>query len=111
MINGSFLLHFFFKFSRFLGDLFTANVLSDKMIDKCIQHLLNKSEDEESLSSVCKLLLSIGEELDSRCAIKATPVVPLFTVIKQQFFYLLLQNLIEFFTGSGVNRRFVLHST
>ena len=34
--------------------------------------------------------------MDSRCAIKATPVVPLFTVIQQQFFYLLLQNLLNF---------------
>jgi hypothetical protein len=36
------------------------------MINRSIQHLLIEAENEESVSSLCKLLMLIGQEMDSR---------------------------------------------
>lgn len=48
---------------RFIGELFKLNMLTSKIIHHCIKILLGKVE-EEPLECACKLLSTIGQDLD-----------------------------------------------
>ncbi|XP_076087139.1 eukaryotic translation initiation factor 4 gamma 3-like isoform X1 [Mytilus galloprovincialis] len=56
---------------RFIGELFKLKMLTEPIMHECVFKLLN-SKDEESLECLCKLLRTIGKELDSE---KAKPRV------------------------------------
>ncbi|CAG2233582.1 EIF4G [Mytilus edulis] len=52
---------------RFIGELFKLKMLTEPIMHECVFKLLN-SKDEESLECLCKLLRTIGKELDSEKA-------------------------------------------
>ncbi|CAB4041113.1 eukaryotic translation initiation factor 4 gamma 1 isoform X1, partial [Paramuricea clavata] len=49
---------------KFLGELFKLKLLTENIVHDCVLKLL-RAGDEESLESMCKLLFTIGEDLDS----------------------------------------------
>lgn len=48
---------------RFIGELYKLNMLTAKIMHSCVNHLLNEG-DEESLECLCKLLTTIGQNLE-----------------------------------------------
>ncbi|CAN7946332.1 unnamed protein product, partial [Ixodes hexagonus] len=48
---------------RFIGELYNLNMLTAPIMYDCLRRLLN-SNDEDSLECLCKLLITIGKELD-----------------------------------------------
>lgn len=48
---------------RFIGELFKLNMLTEAIMHECIRKLLSQG-DEESLECLCRLLKTIGKELD-----------------------------------------------
>lgn len=50
---------------RFIGELFKQNMLTCKIMHQCIIHLLHQ-HDEENLECLCKLLTTIGKNLESK---------------------------------------------
>ncbi|XP_068754239.1 eukaryotic translation initiation factor 4 gamma 1-like isoform X3 [Montipora capricornis] len=48
---------------RFIGDLFKLKMLTESIMHDCVVKLL-KSNDEESFECLCKLLVTIGKDLD-----------------------------------------------
>lgn len=52
--------------ARFIGELFKLNMLTAGIMHGCIKTLLEKIE-EESLECLCKLLTTVGKELESQC--------------------------------------------
>ena len=50
---------------RFIGELFKLRILSAKIMHQCILRLLSQPEDEESLECLCRLLSTIGKELET----------------------------------------------
>lgn len=49
---------------RFIGELYKINMLNDKIMHQCIQLLLS-NEDEDSLECLCKLLTTIGKNIEA----------------------------------------------
>ncbi|XP_046850821.1 eukaryotic translation initiation factor 4 gamma 3-like isoform X2 [Xenia sp. Carnegie-2017] len=52
---------------KFIGELFKLKLLTENIMHDCIFKLL-RAGDEESLESMCKLLFTIGKDLDSEKA-------------------------------------------
>ncbi|XP_064459583.1 eukaryotic translation initiation factor 4 gamma 3-like isoform X2 [Ornithodoros turicata] len=52
---------------RFIGELYNLNMLTAPIMYDCLRRLLN-SKDEDSLECLCKLLITIGKELDNHSA-------------------------------------------
>ncbi|XP_075745484.1 eukaryotic translation initiation factor 4 gamma 1-like isoform X3 [Rhipicephalus microplus] len=52
---------------RFIGELYNLNMLTAPIMFDCLRRLIN-SNDEDSLECLCKLLITIGKELDSAAA-------------------------------------------
>ncbi|XP_069700452.1 eukaryotic translation initiation factor 4 gamma 3-like isoform X2 [Periplaneta americana] len=50
---------------RFIGELFKLGMLTTNIMQRCIKHLLSEG-DEESLECLCKLLTTIGKDLESK---------------------------------------------
>ncbi|XP_046670674.1 eukaryotic translation initiation factor 4 gamma 1-like isoform X3 [Homalodisca vitripennis] len=50
---------------RFIGELFKLGMLTPTIMQRCIEHLL-KTPEEESLECLCKLLTTIGRDLESQ---------------------------------------------
>lgn len=50
---------------RFIGELFKLGMLTTNIMQRCIKHLLTE-QDEESLECLCKLLTTVGKELESK---------------------------------------------
>ena len=53
---------------RFIGELFKVRILSDKIMYACIEKLLGDATvtpDEESVEAVCKLMTTIGAQLEA----------------------------------------------
>lgn len=50
---------------RFIGELFKLNMLIEPIMHECIKKLLAQG-DEESLECLCRLLKTIGKELDEK---------------------------------------------
>lgn len=48
---------------RFIGELFKLKMLTEGIMHDCIRRLL-RSRDEESLECLCRLLTTIGCDLD-----------------------------------------------
>lgn len=48
---------------KFIGELFKLNMLTEVIMHDCIVKLL-KNHDEESLECLCRLLSTIGKDLD-----------------------------------------------
>ncbi|CAM4941289.1 unnamed protein product [Rotaria socialis] len=55
----------------FIGELFKLQMLTDLIMYDCIDYLLRDKTDEESLECLCKLLNTIGKELDLKTSDKA----------------------------------------
>ncbi|TWW79790.1 eukaryotic translation initiation factor 4 gamma 3-like [Takifugu flavidus] len=53
---------------RFIGELFKLKMISEGIIHTCIGELL-QDESEESLECVCKLLTTVGKDLDTETEI------------------------------------------
>lgn len=49
---------------RFIGELFKLKMLTEGIMNDCIERLLKQETDEENLECLCKLLSTIGKELD-----------------------------------------------
>lgn len=47
-------------------------MLTDTIMYDCIEYLLRDKTDEESLECLCRLLRTIGKELDSKASEKVT---------------------------------------
>ena len=56
-----------FSLYRFIGELFKLQMLVHKIMHDCVVSLL-KGSDEESLECLCRLLTTIGKELDTEKA-------------------------------------------
>nr|CAD7458633.1 unnamed protein product [Timema tahoe] len=50
---------------RFIGELFKLQMLTANIMIRCIKHLLSEG-DEESLECLCKLLTTIGKDLETK---------------------------------------------
>jgi len=53
---------------RFIGELFKVRMLTDKIMHACVQKLLGEQDvtpDEESVEAVCKLMTTIGAQLET----------------------------------------------
>jgi hypothetical protein len=51
---------------RFIGELLKSNMLTERIIHECIKNLLifQGSPDEEKMERLCKLMNTVGEQLD-----------------------------------------------
>jgi translation initiation factor 4G len=49
---------------RFIGELFKLGMLTEGIMNDCIERLLKQETDEENLECLCRLLTTIGKELD-----------------------------------------------
>lgn len=49
---------------RFIGELFKLNMLTEVIMNDCIERLLKQDTDEENLECLCRLLTTIGSEVD-----------------------------------------------
>ncbi|KAK5645721.1 hypothetical protein RI129_004185 [Pyrocoelia pectoralis] len=63
---------------RFIGELFKQNMLTVNIMVRCLNNLLN-TKNEESLECLCKLLTTVGKELET----KNEDLSPLFNAMKQ----------------------------
>jgi len=54
----------------FIGELFKLQMLTDTIMYDCIEYLLRDKTDEESLECLCRLLRTIGKELDAKATDK-----------------------------------------
>ncbi|KAG8915184.1 hypothetical protein FRC00_006841 [Tulasnella sp. 408] len=52
---------------RFIGELFKLQMLTERIMHECIKKLLSKIDDpeEEEIESVCKLMTTVGDALDT----------------------------------------------
>ncbi|KAL0133320.1 hypothetical protein PUN28_000815 [Cardiocondyla obscurior] len=48
---------------RFIGELYKQQILTTKIMHRCIRHLLDQN-DEDNLECLCKLLTTIGKDLE-----------------------------------------------
>ncbi|XP_071572693.1 eukaryotic translation initiation factor 4 gamma isoform X3 [Temnothorax nylanderi] len=48
---------------RFIGELYRQQILTTKIMHRCIRHLLEQN-DEDNLECLCKLLTTIGKDLE-----------------------------------------------
>jgi len=48
---------------RFIGELYKQQMLTTKIMHRCIRHLLDQN-DEDNLECLCKLLTTIGKDLE-----------------------------------------------
>ncbi|TPX38830.1 hypothetical protein SeLEV6574_g07593, partial [Synchytrium endobioticum] len=57
---------------RFVGELFKQTLITEKIINECIRQLLRNHNDpvEEETESLCKLLATVGKQLDQPSARK-----------------------------------------
>ncbi|KAG8910325.1 hypothetical protein FRC00_008399, partial [Tulasnella sp. 408] len=55
---------------RFIGELFKLQMLTERIMHECIKKLLSKIEnpEEEEIESLCKLLTTVGQALDTQKA-------------------------------------------
>ncbi|CAH1183097.1 unnamed protein product [Phaedon cochleariae] len=58
---------------RFIGELFKQNMLTVNIMMRCLANLL-ENKDEESLECLCKLLTTIGKELESNKQVNLQPI-------------------------------------
>ena len=54
-----------FVFYYFLGELYKLNMLTDGIMNDCIERLLKKESDEEAIECSCILITIIGKVLDN----------------------------------------------
>ncbi|XP_056018647.1 eukaryotic translation initiation factor 4 gamma 3-like isoform X6 [Ostrea edulis] len=66
---------------RFIGELFNLKMLTENIMHDCLFKLL-RAKDEESLECLCRLLSTIGKELDSDKAKKSTEKN---SIVQEQF--------------------------
>ncbi|XP_018394240.1 PREDICTED: eukaryotic translation initiation factor 4 gamma 3 isoform X2 [Cyphomyrmex costatus] len=50
---------------RFIGELYKQQMLTTKIMHRCVRHLLDQN-DEDNLECLCKLLTTIGKDLESK---------------------------------------------
>ncbi|KAL6431458.1 hypothetical protein ACFW04_007220 [Cataglyphis niger] len=53
---------------RFIGELYKQQILTSKIMHRCIRHLLDQN-DEDNLECLCKLLTTIGKDLESKSSL------------------------------------------
>lgn len=49
---------------RFIGELFKLGMLTEGIMNDCIDRLLKQESDEENIECLCRLLTTIGKEVD-----------------------------------------------
>ena len=49
---------------RFIGELFKLKMLTEGIMHDCLLKLLRQSNDEDSLECLCRLMTTVGKELD-----------------------------------------------
>ena len=49
---------------RFIGELFKLHMLTEGIMNDCIERLLKQETDEENIECLCRLLTTIGKEVD-----------------------------------------------
>jgi len=62
---------------RFIGELYRQQILTTKIMHRCIRHLLDQN-DEDNLECLCKLLTTIGKDLELKGQQANTDVKILF---------------------------------
>jgi len=50
---------------RFIGELYKQQILTTKIMHRCVRHLLEQN-DEDNLECLCKLLTTIGKDLEQK---------------------------------------------
>ena len=73
-----------FVFS-FIGELFKLQMLTAPIMYDCVDYLLRNKTDEESLECLCKLLRTMGKELDTK-----TPEKVLINIVSCLYYYFFL---------------------
>ncbi|XP_018568899.1 eukaryotic translation initiation factor 4 gamma 1 isoform X2 [Anoplophora glabripennis] len=58
---------------RFIGELFKQNMLTVNIMMRCLANLLD-NKDEESLECLCKLLTTVGKELESKSNVNLSQI-------------------------------------
>ena len=56
-------------------------MLTDTIMYDCIEYLLRDKTDEESLECLCRLLRTIGKELDAKASEKVNQWISLFFIL------------------------------
>ena len=74
---------------RFIGELFKLQMLTAKIMIRCVAQLLSNLE-EESLECLCKLLTTIGKDLEMklvriRTVASAQQLVGIYNLIESRF--------------------------
>ncbi|KAL6260894.1 hypothetical protein P5V15_008422 [Pogonomyrmex californicus] len=54
---------------RFIGELYKQQILTTKIMHRCIRHLLEQN-DEDNLECLCKLLTTIGKDLELKGSVE-----------------------------------------
>ncbi|XP_011331702.1 eukaryotic translation initiation factor 4 gamma 3 isoform X2 [Ooceraea biroi] len=54
---------------RFIGELYKQQMLTTKIMHRCIRHLLDQN-DEDNLECLCKLLTTIGKDLEFKGSVE-----------------------------------------
>ena len=49
---------------RFIGELFKLGMLTEGIMNDCIERLLKQETDEENLECLCRLMTTIGKDID-----------------------------------------------
>nr|XP_012148386.1 PREDICTED: eukaryotic translation initiation factor 4 gamma 3-like isoform X3 [Megachile rotundata] len=62
---------------RFIGELYKQGMLTTKIMRRCIKELLNQN-DEDSLECLCKLLTTIGKDLENKGPAEASEMQDYF---------------------------------
>lgn len=65
MQDDNFLTHISSFIHRFIGELYKQLILTTKIMHRCVRHLLEQN-DEDSLECLCKLLTTIGKDLEAK---------------------------------------------
>ena len=60
--------------SSFIGELFKTQMLTAPIMYDCVDYLLRDKTDEEGLECLCRLLNTIGRELDEKAGEKVGAV-------------------------------------
>lgn len=60
-----FSISFYFLFCSFIGELYKQGILTTKIMQRCMSDMLIQN-DEDSLECLCKLLTTIGKDLEGK---------------------------------------------
>lgn len=68
------------QYCRFIGELFKLKMLTENIMRDCVSRLL-KAKDEDSLECLCRLLTTIGKDLEDKAWVCTVNSVVILNVL------------------------------